>query len=59
MAGFSGSEVARVRVTIVEFVLDSIRMPKIGPQLAAGQVEFALSPLGIVLLNVPRHREPK
>ena len=59
MAGVMSAKSRGFQVIRVDFSLDSIRMLKIEPQLAAWRTEFALSPLGMLLPILPRYREPK
>ena len=59
MAGLLSGKSREFQVARANFSIDSIRMPKIEPQLAARLTEFALSPLGILLPVLPRYREPK
>ena len=57
VAGFLSAKSREFQVTRIEFSVDSIRMLKIEPQLAARRAAFALSPLGMLIPILPRHRE--
>jgi len=59
VAGFLSAKSREFQVTRIEFSVDSIRMLKIEPQLAARRAAFALSPLGMLIPILPRYREPK